>query len=60
MTWIFEQMGNCTADILGVNGVEVNIILKETSLNFTFVHALGDVVHKMSGIVAENEICVQD
>lgn len=60
VSWVFEQMSNSTADIVGVNGVKVNIILKETSLNFTFIDTLSDVVNKMGSIITENEISVQD
>ena len=60
VSWVFEQMSNSTADIVGVNGVKVNIIFKETSLNFTFIDTLSDVVNKMGSIITENEISVQD
>jgi len=60
VAWVSNHMGDGIGDIIGVDGLEVHITLKETSRDFAFVNALGNVVQKVGGLIAENKISVQN
>jgi len=55
-----DHVSDSTGDIVGVNGLKLNIVLEEASRDFAFVNALGDVMQKVGGLVAENKVGVQN